>query len=222
MSALGDPRDGGGPPARALLPALQTRTIPRQRPRTSTVDHDQSPSTATARGPAENTGLTPAFTRRIRSSSRRRPTTRTFHPFYFARGKHCKTWTAPCRSSDTTTTTRTGIHATDQLPVSTTPYYAHLYPLLLRARNALQDLDRPARARTPRRLPRPGGTELRHVPPHCSRDLGTGTARGRGICPGSRRPRAPRPVRGVGLGLFVMRFPCFSLCDPRLFVNLRL
>jgi len=80
----------------------------------------------------------------------------------------------------------------------------------------------PAGARTLRRLPGPGGTELRHVPPHCSRDLGTGTARGRGICPGSRRPRAPRPVRGVGLGLFVMRFPCFSLCDPRLFVNLRL
>jgi len=41
-----------------------------------------------------------------------------------------------------TTTTTTGIHATDQLLVSTTPYYAHLYPLLLRARGALQDLDR--------------------------------------------------------------------------------
>ena len=38
--------------------------------------------------------------------------------------------------------TTTGIHATDQLLVSTTPYYAHLYPLLLRARGALQDLDR--------------------------------------------------------------------------------
>ena len=49
MSALGGPRDGGGPPARALLPALQTRATPRRCPRTSTVDHDQSPSTATAR-----------------------------------------------------------------------------------------------------------------------------------------------------------------------------
>jgi hypothetical protein len=44
--------------------------------------------------------------------------------------------------TDTTTTTTTGIHATDPLLVSTTPYYAHLYPLLLRARGALQDLDR--------------------------------------------------------------------------------
>jgi len=44
--------------------------------------------------------------------------------------------------TDTTTTTTTGIHATDQLLVSTTPYYAHLSPLLLRARGALQDLDR--------------------------------------------------------------------------------
>ena len=44
--------------------------------------------------------------------------------------------------ADTTTTTTTGIHATDQLLVSTTPYYAHLYPLLLRARGALHDLDR--------------------------------------------------------------------------------
>jgi hypothetical protein len=43
---------------------------------------------------------------------------------------------------DTTTNTRTGTHATDQLLVLTTPYYAHLYPLLLRARGALQDLDR--------------------------------------------------------------------------------
>jgi len=42
----------------------------------------------------------------------------------------------------TTATTTTGIHATDQLLVATTPYYAHLYPLLLRARGALQDLDR--------------------------------------------------------------------------------
>ena len=279
MSALGGPRDGGGPPARALLPALQTRATPRRCPRTSTVDHDQSPSTATARsleypsvttdeaqlkirasvptGAASNTtredadtpttpttGIhatdqllvsttpyyahlyplllrargalqdldrtpqepghyddyhdyhdrhprngpapclddallraplppstsrerstarlgphpagartlrrlprlpRPASTQRISSLSRRRPTTRTFTPFYFAREEHCKTWTAPRKSPDTTTTTTTtttGIHATDQLLVSTTPYYAHLYPLLLRARGALQDLDR--------------------------------------------------------------------------------
>jgi hypothetical protein len=44
--------------------------------------------------------------------------------------------------TDNTTTTTTGIHATDPLLVSTTPYYAHLSPLLLRARGALQDLDR--------------------------------------------------------------------------------
>jgi len=74
--------------------------------------------------------------------SRRRPTTRTLHPFYFAREEHCKTWTAHRRNPDTTTTTTTGIHTTDQLLVSTTPYYAHLSPLLLRARGALQDLDR--------------------------------------------------------------------------------
>jgi hypothetical protein len=51
--------------------------------------------------------------------SRRRPTTRTFTPFYFAQEEHCKTWTAPRRSPDTTTTTTTGIHATVQLLVST-------------------------------------------------------------------------------------------------------
>ena len=48
----------------------------------------------------------------------------------------------------------------------------------------------PAGTRTLRRLPRPGGTELCPVPPHCSRDLGHGPARGRFICPDSSRPGA--------------------------------
>jgi hypothetical protein len=52
------------------------------------------------------------------------------------------------------TTTMTGIHATDQLPVSTTPYFAHLSPLLLRARGTLQDL----------RLPRPASTQRTGLP----------------------------------------------------------
>jgi len=93
------------------------------------------------------------------------------------------------RSSDTTTSTTTGIHAADQLLVSTTPYYAHLSPLLLRARGAPQDLDRP------------GGTELRPVPPHCSRDFGHG--------PGAGSGHLPRRCR---LGLFCMRV--FERCLP--------
>ena len=52
----------------------------------------------------------PASTQRISSLSRRRPTTRTSYPFYFAREEHCKTWTAHRRSPDTTTTTTTGGH----------------------------------------------------------------------------------------------------------------
>jgi hypothetical protein len=52
----------------------------------------------------------PASTQRISPLSRRRPTTRTFTPFYFAREEHCKTWTAPRRSPDTTTTTTTRGH----------------------------------------------------------------------------------------------------------------
>jgi hypothetical protein len=97
-------------------------------------------------------------------------------------------------SLDTTTTTTTGIHATDQLLVSTTPYNAHLSPLLLRAKGALQDLDR-----TPQE---PG-----HYDDYLDQGAlsyamclltapgisGMGTARGRGICPGSSRPRARVP-----------------------------
>jgi hypothetical protein len=52
----------------------------------------------------------PASTQRISSLSRRRPTTRTFHPFYFAREEHCKTWTAYRRKPDTTTTIMTEGH----------------------------------------------------------------------------------------------------------------
>ena len=96
--------------------------------------------------------------------------------------------------ADTPTTPTTGIHATDQLLVSTTPYYAHLYPLLLRARGAQQDLDRTTQ-------------ELGHYDDYHDQGAlsyamcllttpgtcGTGTARGRGICPGSSRPRARVP-----------------------------
>ena len=115
------------------------------------------------------------------------------------------------RSSDTTTSTTTGIHAADQLLVSTTPYYAHLSPLLLRARGAPQDLDRP------------GGTELRPVPPHCSRDLGHGPGAGSVHLTRLQPPTCSRPVSGVSLGHFCMRgfnavsrpqlSCCSSLCD---------
>ena len=125
MSALGGPRDGGGPPARALLPALQTRATPRRCPRTSTVDHDQSPSTATARSLEYPSVTTDEAQLKIRASVPTGAASNTTR-----------------EDADTPTTPTTGIHATDQLLVSTTPYYAHLYPLLLRARGALQDLDR--------------------------------------------------------------------------------
>ena len=158
----------------------------------------------------------PASTQRISSLSRRRPTTRTFTPFYFAREEHCKTWTAPRKSPDTTTTTTTGIHATDQLLVSTTPYYAHLYPLLLRARGALHDLDR-----TPQEPGRYddyhdslGSTGLRPIPPHYYRDPAHGPGVGSGLLPRVPPPTCSRPVSGVGLGPFVMRLLCCSLPAP--------
>ena len=125
MSTLGGPRDGGGPPARALLPALQTRATPRRCPRTSTVDHDQSPSTATARSLEYPSVTTDEAQLKIRASVPTGAASNTTR-----------------EDADTPTTPTTGIHATDQLLVSTTPYYAHLYPLLLRARGALHDLDR--------------------------------------------------------------------------------
>jgi hypothetical protein len=142
---------------------------------------------------------------------------------------------APClddASSDTTTTTTTGIHATDQLLVSTTLFHARLSPLLLRARRALHDLDS-----TPQEpghydvKPRPGGTELRHEPPHCSRDLGDGHGAGSGHLPRLQPPTCSRSVSGVGLGLSICGFlrlcgflvavkgPCFptvsrsAICD---------
>jgi hypothetical protein len=139
------------------------------------------------------------------------------------RSKH-----APClddASSDTTTTTTTGIHATDQLLVSTTPFYAHLSPLLLRARRALQDLDSTAAAtaaaqdldstRSLRRLPRPGGTELRHAPLHCSRDLGHGPSAGSGHLPRLPPPTCSRPVSGVGLGPFCYAASLLRSPGPR-------
>ena len=77
--------------------------------------------------------------------------------------------------------TKTGIHATDQLLVSTTPYYAHLYHLLLRAIGAQHDYhDQGALSYAMCLLTTPG-------------TWGTGTARGRGICPGSSRQRARVP-----------------------------
>ena len=106
MSTLGGPRDGGGPPARALLPALQTRATPRRCPRTSTVDHDQSPSTATARSLEYPSVTTDEAQLKIRASVPTGAASNTTR-----------------EDADTTTTTTTGIHATDQLLVSTTPYH---------------------------------------------------------------------------------------------------
>ena len=112
--------------------------------------------------------------------------------------------------------TTTGIHATDQLLVSTTPYYAHLYPLLLRARGALHDLDR-----TPQEPGRYddyhdslGSTGLRPIPPHYYRDPAHGPGVGSGLLPRVPPPTCSRPVSGVGLGPFVMRLLCCSLPAP--------
>ena len=111
--------------AGALRRELQTRTMPRRCPRTSTVDHYQSPSTATARSLEYPSVTTDEAQLKIRASVPTGAASNTTR-----------------EDGDTTATTTTGIHATDQLLVATTPYYAHLYPLLLRAREALQDLDR--------------------------------------------------------------------------------
>jgi hypothetical protein len=98
----------------------------------------------------------------------------------------------------------------------------------------------PAGARTLRRLPRLGGTELRHVPPFNSAvqppDLSytahwevlgcalclltntaiprTGPVWARGFCPGSRRPRARVPLVVWAWDLFVMRLLCCGLPAP--------
>ena len=199
MSALGGPRDGGGPPARALLPALQTRATPRRCPRTSTVDHDQSPSTATARSLEYPSVTTDEAQLKIRASVPTGAASNTTR-----------------EDADTPTTPTTGIHATDQLLVSTTPYYAHLYPLLLRARGALHDLDR-----TPQEPGRYddyhdslGSTGLRPIPPHYYRDPAHGPGVGSGLLPRVPPPTCSRPVSGVGLGPFVMRLLCCSLPAP--------
>ena len=81
----------------------------------------------------------------------------------------------------------------------------------------------PAGTRTLRRLSRPGGTEIRPVPPHCSRDLGHGPGAGSGHLPRLQPPACSLPVSGVGMGLFVCGFfnavsrpqlsCCSSLCD---------
>ena len=83
---------------------------------------------------------------------------------------------------------------------------APLPPSTSRERSTARLGPLPAGALTPRRLPRPGGTELRHVPPRCSRDLGHGPGAGSGHLPRLQPPTCSRPVSGVGLGLFCMRF----------------
>ena len=91
-------------------------------------------------------GLVPCASQPCESNKRvYTGTTRTFTPFYFARGMHCKTWTAP---------QELGHHDDyhDQGALS--------YAMCL--------------------LTAPG-------------TWGTGTARGRGICPGSSRQRARVP-----------------------------
>ena len=88
--------------------------MPRRYPRTSTIDHDQSPSTATARSLEYPSVTTDEAQLKIRASVPTGAASNTTR-----------------EDADTPTTPTTGIHATDQLLVSTTPYYAHLYPLLL-------------------------------------------------------------------------------------------
>ena len=144
----------------------------------------------------------PASIQRISSLSRRRPTTRNFHPFYFAREERCK-GSAPCLD--------------DAL------LRAPFTPSTSRERSTARLGPHPAGARTLRRLPRPGGTELRPVPPHCSRDLGHGPGAGSGHLPRLQPPACSLPVSGVGMGLFVCGFfnavsrpqlsCCSSLCD---------
>jgi hypothetical protein len=110
-----------------------------------------------------------------------------------------KTWTAPRRSPDTTTTTTTGINATDQLLVSTTSHYAHLSPLLLRARGALQTWTAHRRSPDNTTTTTTGG---RWATP-CASPLLLGP---RAFAPTPAARVLAGPVSGVGLGLFCMRF----------------
>jgi len=93
--------------AGALRRELQTRTMPRRCPRTSTVDHYQSPSTATARSLEYPSVTTDEAQLKIRASVPTGAASNTTR-----------------EDGDTTATTTTGIHATDQLLVATTPYFA--------------------------------------------------------------------------------------------------
>ena len=106
---------------------------------------------------------------------------------------------------------------------------APLPPSTSRERSTARLGPLPAGALTPRRLPRPGGTELRHVPPHCSRDLGHRHGAGSGHLPRLQPPTCSRSVSGVGLGLSLCGFFTLftavsrpqlycrsSLCDFRL------
>jgi hypothetical protein len=51
-----------------------------------------------------------------------------------------------------------------------------------------------------------GSTGLRPMPPHCSWDVEHGPGAGPGLLPRLPPPTCSRPVSGVGLGLFCMRF----------------
>ena len=76
-----------------------------------------------------------------------------------------------------------------------------------------------------------GSTELRPMPPQCSRDLGHGPGAESGVLPRLPPPACSRAVSGVGLGLFVWkgggaavsRDLLFTFaCDLRMFVSIRM
>jgi hypothetical protein len=158
------PRDGGGPPARAPLPALPARTMPRRRELGHYDDYHD---------------------------------------------RHPRNGSAPCLD--------------DAL------LRAPLTPSTSRERSTARLGPHPAGARTLRRLPRPGGTELCHVPlfdsavqppglsytpPHYYRDPAHGPGVGSRLLPRVTPPTCSRPVSSVGLGPFVMRLLCCSLPAP--------
>ena len=158
--------------------------------RTSTVDHDQSPSTATARSLEYPSVTTDEAQLKIRASVPTGAASNTTR-----------------EDADTTTTTTTGIHATDQLLVSTTPYHP---------RNGSAPCldDALLRAPLPPSTDSLGSTGLRPIPPHYYRDPAHGPGVGSGLLPRVPPPTCSRPVSGVGLGPFVMRLLCCSLPAP--------
>ena len=93
------------------------------------------------------------------------------------------------------------------------PLRAPLPPSTSRERSTARLGPHPAGARTPRRLPRPGGTELRHMPPHCSRDLGHG--HGAGVLALRERCRLGTVSRPITVSRPQL-YCCSSLCDFRL------